>query len=582
MAKSVNSLNPAEIASAKSLTEVFSAIDSNKCFLLEAGAGAGKTYSLVKALRYVIEKRGISLMQKHQQVACITYTNVASDEISTRTDRHPAILSSTIHAFCWALIRGFQPALREKLPGIGKWSERLAEANCAVGDRDIVYELGYPKIQDENTILLGHDDVIELTVALMESNKFRDFFVSKYPVLFIDEYQDTNKEFATALIRHFLNTPDGLLIGFFGDHWQKIYGDGCGKIDNPSLVMLGKGANFRSVPAIVDVLNRMRPGLQQFVQNPDDKSGFIAVYHTNGWSGARRTGQHWQGDLPPEDAHRCFTDTKANLVSKGWDFDQNMTKILMLTHSALAKEQGYGGIASALDNRNDRFIKKEDPYIKFLVETIEPACAAYEQKHFGEMFEILRGSVPLISSREDKASWAKEMDVILGIRSSGTIGSMIDALSRAKYFHLPEAIIRKEAKLTMSPDAIEADERESVDRSRALRDVQYAEIIPLTLFINDQTPFSTKHGVKGAEFENVLVVFGRGWNQYDFDQMLGWEKTGVPNDKRETFERNRNLFYVVCSRPKQRLALLFTQQLSSNALATLSEWFGAENIHPII
>lgn len=69
--------------------------------------------------------------------------------------------------------------------------------------------------------------------------------------------------------------------------------------------------------------------------------------------------------------------------------------------------------------------------------------------------------------------------------------------------------------------------------------------------------------MKGAEFENVLVVCGRGWNQYNWNQMLEWSNTAVPDEKIDTFERNRNLFYVACSRPKKRLAILFTQQLSS-------------------
>ncbi len=101
----------------------------------------------------------------------------------------------------------------------------------------------------------------------------------------------------------------------------------------------------------------------------------------------------------------------------------------------------------------------------------------------------------------------------------------------------------------------------------------------LAAFINGHTPFSTKHGVKGAEFENVLVVFGRGWNNYNFDQMLQWANTGIASGKEGTFARNRNLFYVVCSRPRTRLALLFTQELSDpEALQTLGEWFGDDNI----
>ena len=59
------------------------------------------------------------------------------------------------------------------------------------------------------------------------------------------------------------------------------------------------------------------------------------------------------------------------------------------------------------------------------------------------------------------------------------------------------------------------------------------------------------------------------------------EKSPVPVTDKEMFERNRNLFYVVCSRPKKRLALLFTQEISGTAMKTLETWFGAENIHAI-
>jgi DNA helicase-2/ATP-dependent DNA helicase PcrA len=57
-----------------------------------------------------------------------------------------------------------------------------------------------------------------------------------------------------------------------------------------------------------------------------------------------------------------------------------------------------------------------------------------------------------------------------------------------------------------------------------------------------------------------------------------WAFASTTADKQEFFENNRNLFYVACSRPKVRLALLFTQILNANAMAKLNEWFGAENV----
>lgn len=44
----------------------------------------------------------------------------------------------------------------------------------------------------------------------------------------------------------------------------------------------------------------------------------------------------------------------------------------------------------------------------------------------------------------------------------------------------------------------------------SLREVPYKEIVSLCRYLSGHSPFETKHGIKGAEFENVLVVVGRG------------------------------------------------------------------------
>lgn len=61
--------------------------------------------------------------------------------------------------------------------------------------------------------------------------------------------------------------------------------------------------------------------------------------------------------------------------------------------------------------------------------------------------------------------------------------------------------------------------------------------------------------------------------------MLGFAgEQMLPARKEGSFERNRNLFYVACSRHQKRLAILFTQALLTEALTTLENWFGAYNI----
>lgn len=223
-------------------------------------------------------------------------------------------------------------------------------------------------------------------VALMSHSKFRRILAARFPVIFIDEYQDTDADFAESLIQHFVETANGPLTRLRG-HWQKIYRTGAGLIDHANLQLIGKEANFRSVPDVVNILNRIRPDLPQQVSDPM-AVGFAKVFHSNRFIGQRRTGGHWGGDLPAADAHRYLSALRGMLANNGWDFSPKNTKILMLTHNVLAAEQHYSQILDVFEF-NDSLLKKEDPHIAFTADIVEPACAAFTAGKYGEMFSVI-------------------------------------------------------------------------------------------------------------------------------------------------------------------------------------------------
>ncbi|ASW09976.1 UvrD-helicase domain-containing protein [Rhizobium sp. 11515TR] len=570
--------SPADAAGRIALERMFACLNDGSSFRLEAGAGAGKTYSLDKALRHLIDTRGAKLLRGRQQVGCITYTNVAKDEIAARIREHPAIRPETIHGFCWSLLQDFQGTLRQLVPTLPTWAERL-ESSGGIQSRRVHYELGYASVRDD-FVSIRHEDVLLLMVEAMKLSKFRAVLTARYPILLVDEYQDTDASFVEALKHWFLDTGIGPLIGLFGDHWQKIYGDGCGAVEHAALHVIDKNANFRSANTIVQVLNRMRPALVQQVSDPDVQ-GEARVFHTNSWPGVRRTGHgggHWTGDTTPEAAKAYFELLKARLAEEGWDFAADKTKILMLSHGVLAREQGYPNIPPIYAPFNDPWLKKDDVHIKFLTDHLEPACAAFLEHKYGLMFDSLGTGTPRIRRHNDKVAWTDSMEALIALRESGTVGDVVDFILAQQHMRLPDAVREREIKLAEAgPDPVEGESRR-VTQLRKLRAVQYTEIIALDRFIDGHTPFATKHGVKGAEFENVLVIVGRGWNKYNFVQMLEWFDNGPPAAKTQFFESNRNLLYVACSRPKKRLAVLFTQLVTDDALATLANWFGGDNI----
>ncbi len=569
----------AEQASRIALERVFAALNEGRSFRLEAGAGAGKTYSLIKALEFLIEKHAREMPRRGQQVACITYTNVARDEIETRTDKHPIIRCDTNHAFCWSLISGFQSQLRQLIATMPVWAERLAEAG-GVGERTIDYNLGFRSVRDK-VVSLHHDDILPLTIALMEHAKFRRLVAQRYPIILIDEYQDTDADWIAAIKQHFLGTEGAPLFGFFGDHWQKIYGNGCGKLEHTAVEEIDKGANFRSVQTVVDVLNAMRPELPQFVEDPE-LPGEIRVFHSNAWIGQRQTGGHWGGDLPTETAHQALEMVRAQLEGDGWDVTPAHTKILMLTHRVLATQQGYASLPAAF-RYNESFTRKEHPYISWFVDILEPACDAFVTHRYGQMFDILGSGLPHLRRPADKLVWSNAMGALAALRQNGSVGEVLAHLRAVRRPHLPDAIADRERELAaFEPEAGEEMPPVLAEIDR-LHSVAYREIAALRRYLDGSSPFETKHGVKGAQFENVLVVVGRGWNLYNFNEMLELAGTTViPAARRAAFERNRNLFYVACSRPQRRLAVLFTQLLSPAAMVTLEQWFGAERIEPLV
>ena len=576
-----NDPTPAQIAAEETRKQLFECLDQRKSFRLEAGAGAGKTYSLIEALKHLIAVRGQELIRSRRKVACITYTKVARDEIESRTDRHPAIASATIHSFCWSAISDFQSFMRTQLPSLKGWAERIAEAGD-VPITSVEYDLGHPRIEAGHA-QLGHNDVLSLTTKLLVFPKFRCRLQSSFPIIFIDEYQDTDKELAEAIKEHLLNDATSPVIGLFGDHWQKIYPQGCGLVEHSSLQVISKKSNFRSASAIVEGLNKMRPSLPQQV-NDIHVVGNVTVFHSNDWIGARRTSGQWAGDLPEDIAVRYLKALTTTLQKEGWVFSGEQSKILMLTHKVLAAQQGYVNLADAF-KYNEAFAKKEDYYIKFFVDTVEPACIAFKEKRYAAMFEVMGTSSASIRSTSDKQKWHDHMTKLVELREGGTVDDVLRHL-RQDDFHgprIPSDVERREAKFNAVKDAPTEDDQDFVSQTLAVKALPYREVIRVAEFIDEKTPFATKHGVKGAEFENVVVIFGRGWANYNFNQFLEWavNPDTVPADKRDTYERNRNLFYVVCSRPKKRLSLLFTQKLSQTALSTLGDWFGAASVKPL-
>ena len=105
----------------------------------------------------------------------------------------------------------------------------------------------------------------------------------------------------------------------------------------------------------------------------------------------------------------------------------------------------------------------------------------------------------------------------------------------------------------------------------------------LFYYLEGYTPFSTQHKIKGAEFDNVLVVLDNGnWNDYNFMYLFNENIFDtLDKTKQKTFpnilKRTQKIFYVCCTRAKKNLAVFYNNP-SAEVINKAKEWFGETNI----
>ncbi|MFC7984268.1 UvrD-helicase domain-containing protein [Streptomyces sp. NPDC057336] len=566
----------AENESKKALHDVLTALKGRSSFKLEAGAGAGKTTSLINALQHILADKATYLPRTGQRVACITYTNVARNEIIRRTDASPHVFAETIHGFLWEVISPFRKALLEEIISLPRW-ESLLEGRTSLQDFTVSYDLGFRGLENGNATL-HHDDVPALAVRLLGNRKFRSLVADKFPIIFVDEYQDTPAGLAEAMLGNAGSHLEESTYGFFGDHWQQIYDKTCGSIDHLPVVAIQKKANWRSSSAVVHLLNGMRPELPQAPVAGAAK-GSVVIYHTNSWAGPRGT-RSKKGQIP-DDVLKETLRWVASETRKRLHYEE--LKILMLTHSSIASELDFGNIDKVF-KYNEDYIRKRDEVVAFLLDVIEPCSEHFRSRQYGPMLDTLKRSRPRMQKRSDKNGWSELFARIDEARAAGTVGDLVDIVLRQRFFSPPQALIDRQRKWEQAIQEREAGCEVSLSRRveefGKLRAVSYREVLALRRYVEEQTPFSTQHGVKGAEYPGVLAVFGGGWTRYNFPAMLTnfAERESLGDEESVRFERSRNLFYVACSRAKVDLTLLFTTELSGRALETLEEWVGSSNV----
>lgn len=544
---------------------IIDTIKQGLSFRVEAGAGSGKTYSLNRVIEWIQANKWSEFQKKKQNVVCITYTNAAVDVIAERLDKDSFILPSTIHSFAWNAIKQYQSALKKIISS----NELLQPKECDMTEiMEIQYTLGH-RYQENGILYLYHDDVISLFNTLLDNAKFRKIFSDKYPLILIDEYQDSFQSIVERFIEYFISKGVGPQFGFFGDAWQTIYqsNKACGLIEHENIKEIKKGSNFRSAPKIVEMLNFIRPDLPQR-SAIDGFDGEITVITCDDYKGQRRTDRNFKYELPIEEFQIRLSKLKDQIENNIIGSGENL-KILMITHKVLASQQGYDKL---LDVISDGLKDKEDVFLLFFMNTVEPIYKALSENNMQLLFDTLKVKRYPINRKSEKQCW-KELRERLSVARSQKSIDVLKTVLDSKLIPVPQQIEGYYDLYYSAPETIYCS-----TNIKEFLDLQYAQFLSAINFLYPESEFSTEHGVKGEEYDNVVFVISRGWNQYQFEKYIPMIKNGYPTDKEASYIRNRNLFYVCCSRPKKRLFIFISIPVDDVFRNYLENMVGKENI----
>ena len=547
--------------------QIIETLKSGHSFRVEAGAGSGKTYSLNRVIEWIQANKWSDYSRKKQNVVCITYTNAAVDVIAERLAKDSFVIPSTIHSFAWNAIKQYQNFLIDTVTTNEEYQADDGDFNQVT---EVTYTLGH-RYKENGIQYLYHDDVLKLFCALLDNAKFRRVFANKYPLILIDEYQDTYKPIIDRFIEYFIEKETEPQFGFFGDAWQTIYqsNKACGKIENDKIEVIKKGSNFRSAPRIVQLLNELRPELPQ-KSAIDGFDGEIFAITCDDFSGVRRTERNFKNDLPADELRERLNNIRQK-IEEATPNDENL-KVLMITHKVLASQQGYEKLLDILD---DGLRDKEDPFLIFFTDKVEPIYHALATSNTQLLFDILGIKRYPITKKSEKAEWKNLYNQLIEVRAQ----KAIDVLKTIIHSHLIPIPPNVDNWYRIYEDAPETLYASGTSVQQFLS-IEYAQFIAVRDFLYPDAQFSTEHGVKGEEYDNVVFVISKGWSQYQFETYAPMitGKSTIPKAKVAAYERNRNLFYVCCSRPKKRLFFLVTVPIEATFRAFLKDLVGEDNI----
>jgi len=593
-------LNTAQLEAVKSL---------NGPYLVIAGAGSGKTRTLVFRVVHLVEQ-GI----KPDEILLLTFTRKASEEMLRRAallldDRCSKVSGGTFHSFANTVLRKYSNLIgipnsftildqsdaedtvnliRTEL-GFNKADKRFPRKQALLNilsrsvnkseEVGIVLYDEYPqfmeweaeikKIQEEykkykfSKALLDYDDLlVYLKELLVKHEEIRSGLSRKFKYIMVDEYQDTNKLQAYVVC---LLASEHKNIMVVGDDAQSIYSFRGANFKNildfpklfPGTKIIALEENYRSTQPILDLTNRViRQAEEKF-----DKTLFT-----------KKQGSKVPVFVETRDEHaqsKYVADKILELREEGIELGQIAVLFRSGWHS--------NDLELELANRNIPFAKYggqkfvEASHIKDVMAYLRLAYNPFDAVSWYRALQLVRGVGPKtaekivsqvvmerrgISGSDGMAGKNEDLRNLFGLLKDVDINKHVPAELLRVFIKFYQPLMReKYDDFDKRINDLDSLERIAV-RYRSLEqflsdmalDPPERNIIESGTKDRDDSrlTLSTIHSAKGLEWHTVFVIF----------VAEGHIPSYLSLENRDSVEEERRLFYVALTRAQENLFLL--------------------------
>lgn len=563
-----------------------------KSFFLFAGAGSGKTYSLVLLLKKIHNSIGKDLLLQGKNVAVITFTNAATDEIINRLDYSPIFHISTIHSFVWDVIKYYQAdikrlycfyieedlkALEKKLEETEKKTTKTYLSNVEkfeyqkerLAKAQIIEKFVYnPNGSNPEYNALKHAEVIKISAQMILENKMLQRIIAqRYPILLIDESQDTKKELIDTFFEIQRNFADIFTLGLLGDQKQRIYADGKENIEDS--IPIGwekpvKRMNYRCAKRIIQLANNIGKDIDIHAeQRPreDANDGLIRLFVIQQREGLNK-------DEIEQNVMRIMSEQTQDAK---WTTIGTEVKVLTLEHMMAARRLGFSRFFAPLykvSKYQMTFLQGSVSEIEFFTKEVLPIAESIKED--GRVaLEILKKYSPLLSGQNTEKPYElylkcreEAIKVANLVNENGTIRVVVDEIIKSQLLTVPDVV--RQAYM-LSPSDIEDTVEEELRAWVEVMDLPINMVRSYDDYVNHHSQFDTHQGVKGLEFDRVMVIIDdseiKGF-LFSYDKLFGVKDLSNvdlknrENGKETSIERTQRLFYVTCTRAKNSLAVV--------------------------